>query len=98
MKRAVSLGLLVGTPAAADSNGYDDMMNWNFGMGMMFGPVLWLIVLGLVVAGVIWFVRGTHQGPPQQGKSHARAELDLRFAKGEIDADDYAARKDLLDN
>jgi putative membrane protein len=50
------------------------------------------------VAGIIWFVRGTHQGPPQQGTSNARAELDLRFAKGEIDADDYAARKKLLEN
>ncbi|KQI70868.1 putative membrane protein [Loktanella sp. PT4BL] len=98
MKRIVSLGLLIGTPAAADTNGYGDMMNWSFGMGMMFGPVLWLIVLGLVVAGVIWFVRGTHQGVAQQDGSKARAELDLRFAKGEIDADDYAARKKLLES
>jgi putative membrane protein len=98
VKRIASLGLLVGTPAAADTNGYDDMMNWGFGMGMMFGPVLWLIVLGLVVAGIIWFVRSTYQSAPQHGRSNARAELDLRFAKGEIDADDYAARKKLLES
>jgi len=27
----------------------------------------------------------------------ARAELDLRFARGDIDTEDYSARKKLLD-
>ena len=65
-------------------------------MGMMFGPILWIIVLGLVVAGIIWFVRSSGVGDQRPGKSDALSELDLRFAKGEIDADDYAARKKLL--
>lgn len=92
--------LLVATPALADPEGYPGhMMDWGYGygFGMMFGPVLWLIVLGLVVAGIIWLVRrsdgGQDTGP---ATSRARAELDMRFAKGEIDAEDYAARKKLL--
>ena len=89
--------LLVATPAFADPGDYGHMMNYGYGygVGMMFGPVLWLIVLGLVVAGVIWFAR-RNEGDHGRGKSRALVELDLRFAKGEIDAEDYAARKKLL--
>ena len=72
------------------------MSGWGYGMGMMFGPILWIIFLGLVVAGVVWFVRGMEVGATKSGKSDAMSELDLRFAKGEIDAEDYAARKKLL--
>ena len=94
--------LLLATPAFADPEGYGHMMDYGYGygIGMMFGPVLWLIVLwlivlGLTVAGVIWFVQraGGGHGP---GASSARSELDLRFARGEIDAEDYKARKKLL--
>lgn len=89
---------IISTPALADSEGYNHMMDWGYGHGttMFFGPVLWLIVLGLVVAGIIWLVRRLDHGPSQHRASNAMAELDLRFARGEIDAEDYAARKKLL--
>ena len=89
--------LLTATPALADPEGYGHMMDYGYGygVGMVFGPVLWLIVLGLIVAGVIWFVR-KNEGDHGPGKSRARAELDMRFARGEIDAEDYAARKKML--
>lgn len=87
-------------PAFADSNGFSHMMDpgygYGYGVGMMFGPVLWIIVLGLVVAGVIWAFRRLEAEPPHKRASSALAELDLRFARGEIDPDDYAARKKLL--
>ena len=92
-------GLLTATPALAlaQPSEYGHMMDYGYGygVGMMFGPVLWLIVLGLIVAGVIWFAR-RGEGDHGPGKSRARAELDMRLAKGEIDAEDYAARKKLL--
>lgn len=86
------------TPIFADPGEYGHMMDWGYGYGftMMFGPILWLVILGLIVAGVIWFVRRLDHGPQAGRKSDALAELDLRFARGEIDADDYAARKKLL--
>ena len=86
--------LLAASPALGDPGEYRHMMDYGYGygFGMMFGPILWLIVLGLIVAGIIWFVR-KGDGPGQSG---ARAELDMRFARGEIDAEDYAARKKLL--
>jgi putative membrane protein len=94
---ALPLALLA-QPALADPEGYDHMMNWGYGYGpgMMFGPVLWLIVLGLIVAGVVWFVRRMDGQSPDGNASSALAELDMRFARGDIDAEDYAARKKLL--
>ena len=98
MKPLALFSILLGTPAVADPQGYGHMMDPGYGHGvnMMFGPVLWIIVLGLVVAGVIWLVRGFDQGSHQTGKSKAIAELDLRFARGDIDAEEYASRKKLL--
>lgn len=53
MKRLALPLALLAQPASADPEGYDHMMNWSYGPGMMFIPVLWLIVFGLIVAGVI---------------------------------------------
>lgn len=97
MKRLTVLMMFIGAPALADAEGYyGHMMNDGYGVGMMFGPVLWLIVLGLIVAGVIWMVRRLDGPSGPGGQSAARHELDLRFARGEIDAEDYAARKKML--
>lgn len=91
--------IVFATPALADPEGYGHMMDWGYGygFGMMFGPILWLIVLGLIVAGVVWFARRLDHSPQTGGKSDALSALDLRLARGEIDADDYTARKKLLE-
>ncbi len=97
MKRLLFPMILAAGPALADwGDGYGYMMDgYGYGMSMMFGPILWLIVLGLVVVAVIWFVRRTEASPTER-PGDAMAELDMRFARGEIDAEDYAARKKLL--
>lgn len=79
-------------------------MDW--GYGLMFGPILWLIVLGLIVAGVIWVLRNPEMGQGMQGRhrddagahgdADALAMLKMRFAKGEIDEEEFTARKELL--
>ena len=96
MYRLALFASLLATPAMADPEGYGHMTGWGYGMGMMFGPLLWILVLGLMVVGIIWFVRGMDGGAPRQSQPDALAELDLRLARGEIDAEDYAARKKLL--
>ncbi|MBN8189042.1 MAG: SHOCT domain-containing protein [Salipiger thiooxidans] len=99
MKRLIVLLSVLGQPVLADQGDYyGHMMDFGYGhsIGMMFGPVLWLIVLGLVVAGIIWLVRRTDGGAVPKTVSDARAELDMRFARGEIDTADYEARKKLL--
>ncbi|MBP0483529.1 SHOCT domain-containing protein [Sagittula salina] len=93
---AIPLMIFAAPALAEPGERYGYMMDgYGYGVGMMFGPVLWLIVLGLVVAGVIWLVRGTEGGARPKSRD-ALAELDMRFARGEIDAEDYAARKKLL--
>lgn len=104
MKRLAVFFCVLAGPTFADPGDYGHMMDWGF--GFMFGPVLWLIVLGLIVAGVIWSVRSTDQsrtfrGPhhantPANGDAEALAILKMRFAKGEIDEDEYLARKKIL--
>ena len=93
MRLTLLPALFLAAPAFADPGDYGHMTGYGYGIGMMFGPVLWLLVLGGVVAGVIWFAR-SHE--PSVKTSSARAALDLRFANGEIDANDYAARKKLM--
>ena len=52
MKAITTAIIMIGTPAIADAETYGHMMGYGYGHGltMLFGPVLWLIVLGLVVA------------------------------------------------
>ena len=99
MKHFALLVIMLATPALADSGEYyGHMMNggYGYGVGMMFGPVWWLIVLGLIVAGVIWLVRRMEASPASANPNAALAELDMRLARGEIEAEDYSARKKLL--
>jgi putative membrane protein len=70
------------------------MMNgWMYGW-MWFWPVLILISLLLLIYGV---VRLAQSRPPVPGdaerSSSARRILDERFARGEIDEDDYRRRR-----
>jgi putative membrane protein len=66
----------------------------------------WLVVLmwlgmvvfwGLVIFGVVWFVRGSRQsGPTVLQPPEPERILQERFARGEIDADEYRHRLDVL--
>jgi len=70
------------------------------GGGMMDGMTalvwLWVVVpltvLALVVAASVWLVR-TARGPVPPGAAAARHELDLRYARGEVDRDEYLRRR-----
>lgn len=64
----------------------------------------------LVVAGVVWLVRTVRTsadrsapGPDRQTRpgadsSNARAILDERYARGELDDEQYRTHRDLLNN
>jgi putative membrane protein len=68
-----------------------NMMGGGF---MWFWAVLWVVVLALLVAGAIWLAR-TLTRPPRlpSGPGPARAELDLRYARGELDREEYLQRR-----
>ena len=71
------------------------MYGWS-GWGMwIMGPVMLLLIVWLVV----WLVRDT-AGPiatPRSGTGAARGILDERFARGEIDRDEYQERLSTLE-
>ena len=76
------------------------MMDWGpWGFGMIFGPLFMILVLGVVVAVVVLLVRllggpwAPHDTPP------GRTPLDIlkeRYARGEIDKEEFEERRRLL--
>lgn len=71
------------------------MWGWSSGYGWIWMVVVWAAVIG----GVIWAVTqlSARNGTPgRSDHSDARRILDERFARGEIDEDEYRRRRDEL--
>lgn len=79
---------------------------------MWAGMLVWLLLLALLIGVAVWLAvkaasGGAHpvtppappapQAPPTPRVSSARAILDERYARGEIDDDEYRRRRTLLD-
>jgi putative membrane protein len=61
---------------------------------------IWMVFLLIVVVLVVWAITQWGRSPshyPTSGKSSAREILDERFARGEIDVDEYHQRREALD-
>ncbi|MDP2123628.1 MAG: SHOCT domain-containing protein [Parvibaculum sp.] len=79
------------------------MMDWGGGWyGMIFGPLMMIFVLAAVIALVVLFVRWLG-GPWHGAASHHvlpdRTPLDIlkaRFARGEIDKQEFEERRRIL--
>lgn len=71
------------------------MMWWGSGYGWVWMLLSWAVIVGLAIWAVTVFsgrdARGRH------APSAARTILDERFARGEIDADEYRRRRDELE-
>lgn len=84
--------------------GGSGMMGWGAGGlgGFWLGSIFMILFWVLLIAGVIWLVlavarqTGTGTGGVQAPRSSALTILDERFARGEIDADEYQKRKSAL--
>lgn len=78
---------------------YNDGIGWAGGIAMMLAMVAFW---GLVIFAVVALFRGTTQGSgrdgqfDQSGHRDPMQTLDERFARGEIDADEYRARQAVL--
>jgi putative membrane protein len=75
-----------------------DMMNGGMMGGLMwFWAVFWVVVLALLVVGAIWLARTLTRSssPPSgtAGPNPARAELDLRYARGDLTREEYLQRR-----
>ena len=75
--------------------------NWGMGPwgGYGGGPIgmfIGIIVLALVIAAVVWFVRAmaqSHQMPATGGRSPGLDALEERYARGEIKREEYLEKK-----
>ena len=74
----------------AGGNGWGHMGSWGWGMGI-FGALFMLLIFGLVVWLIVYLVRA------DQGRgTGAKGALDLldeRYARGEIDREEYLERR-----
>jgi putative membrane protein len=71
---------------------HDSMMK---GWGMGFGFIFWLLVLALLVAGVVWFVR-SQPDVGRRSRERRSAGLDVleeRYVRGEINREEYLQKK-----
>ena len=100
-----TMAIAVTTPTLASAQpgpGYEQhMMSWGGGgYGMILGPIFMILVLAVVIAVAVLLVRwlggswdGQNQTPP------APTALDIlkeRYARGEIDKEEYEERRRIL--
>ena len=81
---------------------YSPHMMWNGGwFGMFLGPILMVIFIGIAVVVVVLLVRWLGGSTPGVGPStpSMRDPMDIlkeRFARGEIDKEDFEERRKVL--
>ncbi len=81
--------------------GYGHGQMWDHGWGAwIFGPLMMIVFIALIVGVVVLVVRwlgGVGGGPAQGSKPKAALEiLEERFARGEIDKDEFEDRRRAL--
>lgn len=82
--------------------GYGDHMWYGGWHGWFFGPVMMIVFIAVVVVVVVLLVRwlgGAGQGTAPTGTPH-KPPLDLlkeRYARGEIDEDEFVKRRRVLE-
>ncbi|HET6371632.1 MAG TPA: SHOCT domain-containing protein [Nitrospiria bacterium] len=104
-RSSLKIPVLLGVATApAAEEGYMPWMGhpmWGaWGFGMMFVMLIFwgLVIVGLVFA-IRWFAAQTPRvGPPQHGEGESALEiLKKRYARGEIDKEEFETKKrDLL--
>jgi putative membrane protein len=84
--------------------------NWGMmgpwgGYGSGWGPIgmiVWIVILALVIAAVVWLVRAmTHSGAQISGSGRRSPGLDVleeRYARGEIKREEYLEKKRDMSN
>ena len=81
---------------------YGSGMNWDDGSWWMVAAMTGatIIILALVVVAIVFALRSTRtvdrSSPERSNELAARAVLDLRYARGEIDTAEYEERSSKL--
>ncbi len=73
------------------------MGGWGGYGGGVISMFIGIVVLALVIAAVVWFVRATtqpgHQLPMMSSRSPGLDALEERYARGEIKREEYLEKK-----
>ena len=104
MKRTiapVALALLGAVPAHAHAqpgweDGYGHMM-WGGGFGLL-GGLMMLVFWGAIIAAVVLGVRWLMERDQKSRRPDALDILKERLARGEIDPEEYEARRKVLES
>ncbi len=79
-------------------------MGFGGGFGWIFGPLFMLALIAAIVAVIVLLVRWIGGGSghvPQQAQPSGKAPLDIlkqRYARGEIDKEEYEERRRVLED
>jgi putative membrane protein len=93
----VPTGVWAQAPSETDRYAYGPHMMWWGGgwYGMVFGPLIMILVLAVVIAAAVLLVRGVGGRWPATAPPD-RTPLDTlkeRYARGEIDREEYMRRR-----
>ena len=98
---AVSTPTWAQTPPS--SYDYGPHMMWGWGYGMIFGPLMMILVLAVAIAVIVLLVRWLggpwHGATPPYYPPPGRTPIDIlkeRYARGEIDKDEFEERRRIL--
>lgn len=79
---------------------WDHPHMWGGWGSMIFGPITMILFWGIIIVSIVlavrWLGGGLAGGTPPQARKTPLEILQERFARGEIDKDEFAERKRLL--
>ena len=87
--------MTTGTAGFFDAGGFDHMNGFVWGM-MGIGWVMGFVLIGVLVWAIVQATSRSREPAPPTSARSAEAILADRFARGEIDDDEYRRRLDTL--
>lgn len=107
LRKAMVLGSALAAastaPAWADgrAEGYYGPHMWGGGWHFVFGPLMMILFVAVIVVAVVFVVRWLGGSADPAASTPGKSALDIlreRFARGEIDAEEFAERRRHLEN